>query len=148
MQIHFGLTQIPFFIIGMIVGKDSIQGKRIHIIWLPVVFILMLFTLNISTIFPIYSTLQKIFGIMLFAWIFFLCDKQNYYLKEKIYGLLSWLGKHSLELYLLHLLLYEWLKQLNTTPCMIALIDIIIAMLLAHPTHVLCTRIQKNINKT
>lgn len=133
-----GIVKIPFFILGAWAGKQAIEDKQISIIWF-VIMALLLAVLYIHPICPWLNDRESLFRLVGLA----LCCTILYCTERfcGIHALLRWVGEYTLELYILHLMIYDALPIGLANSNVKSIIAVGGAFLLCTPVHKICARI-------
>lgn len=155
--IKIGIEKIPFFIIGMLfanVVKNEKMTQQMYwlcFIIMTLIYLVLTFTNHFTPGYWVQHSagiFQKLFFIPLVCFIF------NYLVKVKvgriIVSFFNWLGRLSLELYILHLHFYMFFHHgfLNTSlsPLCQASLAVVLALLLCQPVNGLITKVTGKVN--
>lgn len=144
---YSGIDQIPAYFLGFGVAKC----KTHYINSLNFIACLLVITipfaeivLNAYHVFVfLLPTFYHLISLLFFAFLF--DGMANFNLKSfrYTYDAFLWLGKHSLELYLLHMLIYWSIDALIPQNCFLIYYSIIISLLFCSPIHKFVEKIQK-----
>lgn len=132
-----GLSKIPFFIIGIWAGKQSYNEKAFHYIWIVVLFVVWRF----ATAFPILEWLcfcesfHRLFGITITCLAIY---GVSIVLHNKELKIIRWFGCYTLEIYILHLMIFEVLFDIMNNIYLISSLSIGIALLVCVPANKIC----------
>lgn len=155
--IKIGVEKIPFFIIGMLFGyvvKNEKMTQKMYWLCFFIIALIYLVLTFTNRFYPGYwvqhsaGIFQKLFFMPLVCFIF------NYLVKVKIgksiVSFFDWLGRLSLELYILHLHFYMFFHHgfLNTSlsPMCQASLAVVLALLLCQPVNRLITQVTGKVN--
>ncbi len=155
--IKIGIEKIPFFIIGMLFGyvvKNEKMTQKMYWFCFFIIALIYLVITFTNHFYPGYwvqhsaGIFQKLFFMPLVCFIF------NYLVKVKIgksiVSFFDWLGRLSLELYILHLHFYMFFHHgfLNTylSPMLQASLAVVLALLLCQPVNRLITQVTGKVN--
>ena len=107
--VGIGIKQIPAFVIGIYAGYISLHGKS-RDSWF---FMVAVIAIYIICFLIDYKSMKSLFEKMIcISFISFILYKIESFQPAKVLrSILSWLGKYSLELYLLHLFIYCFLGR-------------------------------------
>lgn len=150
-KISIGIEKVPMFILGIYVGQLSLlqkQNESIILICAVVITWIISYILKSDWEYgiAIYGMTEKIVYMSIIC--IFFSKSENWYLIQRIRKFLKWFGRYSLELYVLHLLIFCFLSSEmllgNTLPLMKANIMIVGALLLCKPFHKLIDFIVRN----
>lgn len=120
----------------------SLMEKKVTVGWWKIVLVvltticLMVFARSNSFVYPFSRIMLRICG-MFFLSVFFVWALKNEQLKK----VLEWLGTYSLELYLLHMLLYQPFKNFGIEHMLLITISIMLSLLLCKPVHMITQKI-------
>ena len=140
-----GIVKIPFFIFGLWAGKQSMEDKKCHWIWLVLVFVLWELSkryVSCTWVFPA-QDLYKILGIVLCC--FVLTWTKNFNI---LHSLLKWFGQYTLEIYIFHLMFFEVFTGLITNIYIHVAVAVGCALLLCVPVHKLYSFASQKIVRT
>lgn len=137
--VKFGLSRSYLFPIGCVCGY--LAKKKASVAWYYLLIYILVcgffFLMRINT--PVTRTMMGI--PMVCILLDYLFDKNK---NEKLKKLLSWFGKYSLELYLLHMLIYFALRIfLELNGAVSISIGIVCGILLCHPVSLFTKRIAR-----
>lgn len=140
------VIKIPMFPIGMIAGYYTKQKFEFTYVKLFVYGVLMLILIPVTKSFNhyCYEMIRVLIGIPLICFCFIFIERR---IKVLVWILksLRWLGKYSLEIYLLHLFLYRMILFTTSIHEMLSIIlSIIITLLLCKPIHVTIDKWQQS----
>lgn len=135
------VVKSPMFLLGMIAGyyasiscKVSLQQFMIYII------VLALLLVTTRSIGFIYGILRVLIGMPLICMCFSVINEKKC---VWIHSLFRWLGKYSLEIYLLHLFIYwSWHNMYAMDETLRYIITIVVTLILCERVHLLIDRIQ------
>lgn len=148
--IKYGLTKMPIFIVGILVGFLSFKELKIKYMPLKILvggvifFLLSISADRVSSLMPICAMYEKFYFIVL------LCYFMSSILPNKvaigyILNPLRWLGQYTLEIYILHLLIYSTLFNnflgiaFDTTWNIV--VSISLSIIICSPIHKLIQRV-------
>lgn len=139
--VSLALPKGCMFFLGILIGYLSQKNYSIiffKLLLVTCIFLLiMLYIKNINLfINNYYSIAEKLLLIPLICYIFYKIEIENLFINK----FLSWFGKYTLELYVLHLMIKQILTLLDFTPGLIVSLSIGISILLCRPCN-------KTINK-
>lgn len=152
-RISIGIDKIPIFILGVYAGQISLLKKQKQgLILLTVVVAIWIVSFSVKNLWQygmaINGMAEKIVYMSILCILISLCE--NWLLMQWISKCLSWFGKYSLELYVLHLLLYCFISS-NIfgviTPLFKVCFMNICAILLCVPFRQICNVITNLIDK-
>lgn len=148
-MVEIGLSQMPYFIIGIIIGylskNDLLRGKRYVLFFIAVTIIFIVtyyFKDQGYLVLAVCGVSQKLFYISLISVFLNFVFIQKHF--GFLYVVLGWLGSYSLELYILHLHFYRFFEysHIDTIPLYyLASMAIILAVILCVPVHLLLKKI-------
>lgn len=150
-KFNIAIARIPFFVIGMIAGKMSIEGKKFSMVT-PLIFIVSIFLINIDKLFSVtlaritYASYVITFLIMATIIADNLISKLRVNAKSASH-ILSWFGKHSLEIYLCHITIRKIFHRFNMHcsryryEALMILLTLISAAVIKKITDILSTKI-------
>lgn len=129
------------FVIGMLIGKELNDEKRNRSILVLIVPTCIMICLSKMGITPSYLSVdamcQKILFMIVICYMFEYMDK--FVSDTFFHSVLKWLGRHSLEIYLLHVLIYFAVCRPVFigfyTENILIIISIILSLLLCSPVH-------------
>ena len=128
------ITQVPAYLLGMLVGKlkeinQNVVTASIFCIILAIPVISTFLTIINKFLF-LPSILSRLSYLVLFSYLFTYLKNINNNATKTFLVVLQYLGKYSLELYMLHMLLYGFFKTLYLIPPTAnILLSIVIALL-------------------
>ena len=141
-KISIGINKIPIFLLGVYTGQISIYHRKreglilliaVAMVWIASFFLKGIWAYGVS----LYGMVEKI--VYMFSISIFLLLFENWYPIKWIRIFLNWFGKYSLELYVLHLLIFCFVssKMLfgDIEPIMKAVIMVAGALVLCVPFH-------------
>lgn len=143
-RISIGIDKIPIFILGVYAGQISFLNKtKEGLILLSVVVSVWILSFEVKNLYQygvaINGMAEKIVYMSILCILISQCE--NWHLIQWINKCLRWFGKYSLELYVLHLLLYCFISS-NIfgviTPLFKVCFMNICAILLCVPFHQIC----------
>lgn len=152
-KVSIGINKIPIFIIGVYAGRLSLYGKNKEwciLLCIVIVFWIITFFLKSHWVYAIeiYGMTEKIVYMFIICILFSVL--KNWTPVKLIRNMLRWFGKYSLELYVLHLLIFCFLSSEllfgDITSITKVSIMIIGALCLCVPFHKLTGVIVKKIN--
>lgn len=152
-KVSIGIDKIPIFIVGIYAGKISLYKKQKEsirmLLFTVILWIISFFLKNHwEYVYEIYAMTEKIIYMFIICILFSVSENQT--LVKYIRKILRWFGRYSLELYVLHLLIFSFLSSeilfSNITPIIKVSIMILGALLLCIPFHKLNDVIVKKIN--
>ena len=131
-----GIVKIPFFIIGAWVGKQSIEDRRISIIYIGI----MVLALVLLYIRPVCSWLSVREGVFRLVGLILSCVLL-FYTKEFVvfHRVLQWIGQYTLELYILHTMIFSALPNDFANGYVKSFIAIGGAFIICMPVQKICT---------
>lgn len=136
-MISIGLRQIPFFILGIYCGYLSKNNffKTNHALLLLFLFVWIFSCITGKGL--LIGMSEKLVFICILCMLFYLTERWR--LIVKLRDFLSWFGRYSLELYIMHLLIYCFLGQEelfgNVNPIARCSIMIVAAIAICAPIH-------------
>lgn len=127
---YIGIAKIPFFILGMYVGKCSLEKKSISVYWIVAALVILglLYMLNFNHIESVREPMYRIVGFSLCTFALTQLDRFN-----GLMILLRWFGTYSLEIYILHMLLAVILLKSGLNPLLAVTLIIALSLALAIP---------------
>lgn len=152
-KVSIGIDKIPIFIVGIYAGKISLYKKQKEsirmLLFTVILWIISFFLKNHwEYVYEIYAMTEKIIYMFIICILFSVSENQT--LVKYIRKILRWFGRYSLELYVLHLLIFSFLSSeilfSNITPIIKVSIMILGVLLLCIPFHKLNDVIVKKIN--
>ena len=153
-KVAIGINKIPIFIVGIYAGQLSLsEMKKESIIFFCLTGMFWVISFFLKSHFEyaveIYTMTEKI--VYMFAICILLSVSENLVFVKWICKMLKWFGRYSLELYVLHLLIFSFLSSEmlfgNTSPTVKVWIMVAGALLLCVPFHKLTDVIIKKINQ-
>ena len=115
-KVYLALPKIPIFFLGIYIGYLAVKKKEIAVYKYIAMFLclaVLLFIFSRSDSFYMYYCDLALFPITIWI-VCMIYDKlRNYYLIKILLTIWNWLGKYTLELYVLHLLFYGIIKPEN-----------------------------------
>lgn len=141
---EIGITLFPYFYFGIILGKLSYEKKEIKI-WHLIILVILACLLFICKDFTIclkhyYHSYIRLLTIFVLSFLFEVSGK----LKIS-YFCLSYLGRYSLEIYILHMLSYQLLSRYINISWINCVIAILASLIFCKPVNLLYTNIIKRI---
>ena len=145
MRYHW-IMQSPAFLIGMLVAKTKDEYGRNYAFFILSLFLIfpsfMRFSVRENRILFFSLTLCRLYYLLFFAFLF-ACMKE---LRNKLIvggaKVIKWIGTYSLELYLLHLLIFSMLEIFNClSPGKAMLFSIVIALAICSPVSIITGKI-------
>lgn len=138
-----GITKIPCFLIGVYLGWCAYCGKRITVWYVLAVVLLCGVTwvykqYDDGIYFNIVSKLVKlpvICALLLYI--------SNWRIGGAVNGMLGWIGRFSLEIYMLHLLIYNVFDILHTPQPWSITLAILLSVALCYPLNCLIARFKQ-----
>lgn len=152
-KVSIGINKIPIFITGIYAGKLSLfEMKKESIVFLCLTGVFWMISFFLKSHFEyaveIYTMTEKI--VYMFAICILLLVSENLAFVKWICKMLKWFGRYSLELYVLHLLVFGFLSSEmlfgNISPAVKVWIMVVGALLLCVPFHKLTDVIVRKIN--
>lgn len=134
---ELGIIRLPIFIVGAWMGKQALGKKKLQW-WLFAVLTIVLMALRIKPLFVwmnIYPSILCIISSVILCLAFIQLDLCNFTMPLK---LLRWIGGFTLELYIIHLLLFSALGGTINNVYIASAISIIGALLICKPVHQGC----------
>lgn len=140
-DVNIALCHSPMFVIGMLMGKSLYEEKRNYSIFTLVIPSCLMICFSKMGLTPSYLSIDamclKILFMIVLCYMFEYIDK--YASDTFFHYVLKWLGRYSLEIYLLHVLIYFAVcRPLFTgfyTENVLILISIVLSLLLCSPVH-------------
>lgn len=141
--VRIGITPIPFFIIGAWVGKQAIDEKTIKPIWILVLLfaLVLLYTIPICPWLNFRDYMFRIVGVIFCCYILYKLDSFT-----KLHIVLKWFGEHTLEIYILHLMIKGVLALFMTNMTTLTIVSIGVAIILSKPVHVMTGKLINTLN--
>ena len=103
---EIGYGKMFMFVVGLYIGKLSMDGKILSLKALVLIFIIIASLAIAQKYVPflkiIYKDAIPLIGLPILTRLFLVCDKHD--VKHRILDVFRWLGKYSLELYILHVM--------------------------------------------
>lgn len=128
------LAQTPAFLIGGFIMNQINRGRRLGwkdiLLILLITIIILICALKFPFITPFSRILVRLFGLLLLCVLIDLMCNCGWLL-----SVLRWLGNYSLELYILHLLIYQPFKCLVNDSLYLISASICLSLLLCNPVH-------------
>ena len=147
-----GIDQYSIFFVGMLTGY-ILQSKKIKYQLTLVVFFVLSFVLQ--RILPelnfLYDPMKKVCIFMPLICIFFYLLEDKVKLINWLKIILDWMGKYTLELYILHSIIYRFLVQLeiaNLNSAVSISLAIVISLAFCQPIHLLIDKIVNRLKFT
>lgn len=149
---NLGIEQYCIFYVGMLTGYILNRKKLVFQLILPILFILFFtFQRIIPELYFLYDPMKKVCIYMPLICILFYTLEHRIKLIHWIRIALDWMGRYSLELYILHSILYCFLIRLN-----IDILDttisistaIIVSLIVCQPIHLLIYKIVQRLKTT
>lgn len=147
-KISIGIEKIPIFILGIYIGSLSLQDKvkKQYIITSIVIITIWIISYKTKTFwgyaYAIYDMTEKL--IYMFIICIFLSMTNKYKIHNYLCKILTWFGRYSLELYVLHLLIFCFLSSNvlgHINPIIKVNIMLFGAIILSMPLHNLIDRL-------
>lgn len=147
-MIRIGLGKLHFFFIGAFVAYLSIKKVKCNALMLAIV----LFAIYILHVFIKHRFFMEqlpelfydlMYEMALFGALMLLCNYSDILKRVKF---LTWMGKYSLEIYLLHMYVYNVLTKFFHCEYYLVIV-LLCTFLLAYPVHVLSGKISSVINR-
>ena len=139
---EIAITKFPFLILGSLTMNYDTEWCKIlnirWISWLSVGCIILL----VEPINTIWLTFNAI-SIIVLGYLYEVCNRSGYI--SWINGLFRWLGKYTLELYILHLLVYYLLNLIIVSPDegLNIIMGVMIALIFCKPMHLVTEKITR-----
>ena len=147
-----GIDQYSIFFVGMLTGY-ILQSKKIKYQLTLIVFFALSFVLQ--RILPelnfLYDPMKKVCFYMPLICVFFYLLEGRVKLINWLKIILDWMGKYTLELYILHSIIYRFLVQLeiaNLNSAVSISLAIVISLAFCKPIHLLIDKIVNRLKFT
>lgn len=137
------LAQTPAFLIGGYIMSRIIKGVKLNWVAIAIIFILTVCMVVMASYFKFGIPFSRI--AVRFCGLVVLCCLMNVlssYQYDWVLRPLKWFGKYSLEIYVLHLLLYQPFKNLGYNSLYLIIMSIGLAVLLCRPVHIITEKIR------
>ena len=126
------------FPMGMLCGymcKTGISLKRKYVIIMMIVLTILYMVTIVNPIFIKKEYLRCLCGVFSLSLLFSVLEKSHY--SKKILTVLHWLGTYSLELYVLHVLIFKTIDAciVLSEPYKVMILSIFLALLVCKPVH-------------
>lgn len=150
-KVRIGLNQMPCFVIGMVAGYFT-QKKKIgvnSILWILICLVcltgLSWYITNVVQQKIIFDTVPlKLTTLMISVLLLAILDSAKK--GGRIYRILDWLGQYTLEIYIIHLLLYNSIMHIIDNKMVAAIMMVAGALLLCVPFKYLENKIINNLS--
>ena len=145
--ISIGVSRVHFYFIGMIFGllaKDY-NNRMVLLGMCSTVAVLygLIFTSSAFDVFCYYNIVPMLFWVMVSCVVLYSIRDIT---KDFVNRMLSWFGKYSLELYILHLFLWTILKfGMHTDNLYVIATSNLLAIMLCKPVHAVIERVSNYI---
>ncbi len=137
------LAQIPAFLLGGFlmcqINKERKLGWKDLIGIITITFILFIFASKVPFLMPFSRILVRFCGLIMLCILVHFVSSSKWFIH-----ILQWFGTYSLELYILHLLLYQPFKNFGLSHLYLISISIGLSILLCQPVHKLTKKIIEN----
>lgn len=134
-----GLSQMPMFAIGIILGYmsyNSLHFKREQFLFVTLGILAIISNLCGGIVGAFGDGFLRLFcTILLCILLLWLENNHNNDFYDKIKAMLKWFGNYTLELYILHIFIYIYLKSLIDNSFLRSCLAIAIAICVAQPLH-------------
>lgn len=144
-----GLTQMPMFVVGMMVGYLSyncIQNKY-DILFIMLLGLLAVISNMIEGVWGDYGNgLLRFFCIIILGPLFMMADKFDSKIFVSFKNLLQWFGKYTLELYILHMFIYKICNDIELNPCLGGAMSIVLSICVAPIIHMIINSLVKKMS--
>lgn len=150
-----GLAKVPIFFLGAYVGIISLtKQKKVNVIkvsaiMLPIVLLMLYLRRENELLFAdLQAITVRLITIPLCCYILYIidckCSKLSY-----LKNILNWLGKYSLEIYVIHMMLHTLLSScwVSVSPLINTFVVLITTLIIVAPLHVFILKISNKVLK-
>ena len=139
---EIAITKFPLLIFGSLTMNYIVEQRKVlsvKLIMYVSLIVLLFFADSTNTMWMLFNMIS----IFVLGYLYEKCSNHGYFLW--VNGISKWLGKYTLELYILHLLVYYLLNQMQSSPneSLNIIIGVMAALVLCKPIHLIAEKITK-----